>query len=651
MIRKLLLLYIVAAAFASAAASQGGFTTVTGTIVDPNLFPYACSGGTISAQLITAGGAGPTLNGLGFSTVTSPVQLGCITSPGSGANGSFAMRLADSGVIVPGNTQWKFTVNMSPGITPPMGTGPQSFSFTTAINCSTNTPATCTSNTIDISTQLNALAPALTRLSSATGIGVGGGSVTSVSAGNLSPLFTTLVSTPSTTPSLAFTLTNAGANTVFGNCTGSTAPPSFCSITAAMLPAGSGTVSSVGLALPPEFLVSGSPVTSSGTLTGTKVNQPAGTVWAGPSLNSIGGSFDGSATATANASTTISITMQPSTNHDWGWFITASAPLSGGAVTMNSPWVLQNTNGNAGGIFTQKLTTTAPVTGTATYGSSTNSAAVMFLLQYVPATTPSVVQGLVATGGLGNGSNLTFSSNTTIGNNCLVAVFTSGAPLSGGVGSFTDSQANNWTPLVPVQNGASAVIYGAITCALTQATTDTITFHTSASFGGSGFMAIYEVTNVNPTNPVSAPPVFTPIANLLAAFPTISTFTNKNLSGSVAVTLNTLTTIDSVTVTMPATGGPWRARVNYTYYKSGGVNYNCYITDGTIFFAPFEAETTGNVPGCFASAMSTVTYANGAVVTFTAKIFDTGSSTITQTSNVHTPSAVSAMQVEIVSSN
>lgn len=59
---------------------------------------------------------------------------------------------------------------------------------------------------------------------SATG---GTGTVTSFSAGNLSPLFTTSVSTATTTPSLSFSLSNAAANTYFGNATGSTAAPSF----------------------------------------------------------------------------------------------------------------------------------------------------------------------------------------------------------------------------------------------------------------------------------------------------------------------------------------------------------------------------------------------------------------------------------------
>src|SRR6185437_6581247 len=44
-----------------------------------------------------------------------------------------------------------------------------------------------------------------------------------------------------------------------------------------------GTATSVGLSLPAIFSVSGSPVTSSGTLTATLATQSANLVWAGPS--------------------------------------------------------------------------------------------------------------------------------------------------------------------------------------------------------------------------------------------------------------------------------------------------------------------------------------------------------------------------------
>lgn len=109
------------------------------------------------------------------------------------------------------------------------------------------------------------------------------GTVTSFSAGALSPLFTTSVATPTTTPALSFTLSNAAANLIFaGPTTGSAAPPTYRSLVTADLPAGTGTVTSVGLSLPAIFTVSNSPVTSSGTLTAVLATENANKVWAGP---------------------------------------------------------------------------------------------------------------------------------------------------------------------------------------------------------------------------------------------------------------------------------------------------------------------------------------------------------------------------------
>ena len=53
------------------------------------------------------------------------------------------------------------------------------------------------------------------------------GTVTSFSSGNLSPLFTTSVSASSLTPALSFSLSNAGANTWFGNNSGISTTPSY----------------------------------------------------------------------------------------------------------------------------------------------------------------------------------------------------------------------------------------------------------------------------------------------------------------------------------------------------------------------------------------------------------------------------------------
>lgn len=55
----------------------------------------------------------------------------------------------------------------------------------------------------------------------------GGGTVSTVSSGNLSPLFTVGITNPTTTPAFTFTLSTAAANTYFGNATGGVASPSY----------------------------------------------------------------------------------------------------------------------------------------------------------------------------------------------------------------------------------------------------------------------------------------------------------------------------------------------------------------------------------------------------------------------------------------
>ncbi len=84
----------------------------------------------------------------------------------------------------------------------------------------------------------------------------------------------------STVPSLP----NQSANVVYaGPTSGGAATPAFRNLVTADLPGGTGTVSSVAIALPAStFSISGSPVTGSGTLTGTFTTQSANTGFLGP---------------------------------------------------------------------------------------------------------------------------------------------------------------------------------------------------------------------------------------------------------------------------------------------------------------------------------------------------------------------------------
>lgn len=66
--------------------------------------------------------------------------------------------------------------------------------------------------------------------------GGGGGGVSTVSASSLSPLFSTLVSNSNTTPSIAFTLSNAGAYSLFGRGAGSGLPSYLASLDSNWIP-------------------------------------------------------------------------------------------------------------------------------------------------------------------------------------------------------------------------------------------------------------------------------------------------------------------------------------------------------------------------------------------------------------------------------
>jgi hypothetical protein len=119
MIGKISFLKALAVLFCSAPFALAQFTTVTGTVTDPNGLPYA--GGTISATLVASGS--PTLNGFAYTPPTQPSGLNAI--------GFFTMRLGDNTVLLPGASTWTFKVCSAGGtIQPAGGKGPVCFTLT-----------------------------------------------------------------------------------------------------------------------------------------------------------------------------------------------------------------------------------------------------------------------------------------------------------------------------------------------------------------------------------------------------------------------------------------------------------------------------------------------------------------------------------------
>jgi hypothetical protein len=142
--RKLFRVFSFALLLISTAA-LAQFTTVTGTVVDPNGLAYAFA--TITPLLVLPGNVSPTLNGQTYLPPTQPTGLSI--------TGFFTMRLADNTVLLPGGTTWNFTVCSGAGtVQPAIGKGPVCFTLAA--------PITISGASQDISANLNAVAVALT---------------------------------------------------------------------------------------------------------------------------------------------------------------------------------------------------------------------------------------------------------------------------------------------------------------------------------------------------------------------------------------------------------------------------------------------------------------------------------------------------------
>src|SRR5204862_5913356 len=143
----------------------------------------------------------------------------------------------------------------------------------------------------------------------------GSGTVTTMSTGNLAPLFTASVVTATTTPALSFALSNAAAHTFFGNNTGSTAAPAYLRLACADLSDSASGCSTAATSFPLSATVlgtngSGQPVAATTTGSGTTVPLATSPVLDTPSVTTINDAtahpfIASSATASAVDSLTI----------------------------------------------------------------------------------------------------------------------------------------------------------------------------------------------------------------------------------------------------------------------------------------------------------------------------------------------------------
>jgi len=187
-----------------------------------------------NGQLLIGNGTGYTLNTLGYGAGISVTNgLGTITV----ANTGVLSNIAGTGI----------SVSSATGNVTIANTGVLSFSAgTTGL-----TPATATTGAVTLAGKLV--------------IANGGTNSTSTPTAGAVPYGTGTAYAFTAAGTAGQVLTSAGAGT-----------PTWTTV-------GTGTVTSVGLALPSIMSVSGSPVTTSGTLTGTLTTQAVNAIFAGPS--------------------------------------------------------------------------------------------------------------------------------------------------------------------------------------------------------------------------------------------------------------------------------------------------------------------------------------------------------------------------------
>lgn len=384
------------------------------------------------------------------------------------------------------------------------------------------------------------------------------------------------------------------------------------------LPAGGG-IANINLTLPPQYSVAGSPcVSSTCAFTGLWQSEPSNYVLAGPALNSIGGVYDGTAASTGNSALT-TLTDAPTTAHDWA-FVAVQSSGQSSAPTLPGGWTKNFSPGNNGAVWNQVFSTNALITAPVTLANSAQWAEILFMLR-LPAGSPSIVQSQSTTGAFTTSTN-TFVSNTTTGNS-IIAIFC-GVPAVTMQATFTDNQKNIYTLVGVASNGLNAVCIAGMTSTILGGTTDPVTV-TLNGLSTTSFFLTMEVSNIalptgEPTFRALQPGDFP--ANISG--PPIQVFTDCPLTGDVAVSASTQTTVKTCVVTMPATGCPCRAFISYSLYVTtgtSGVGYEFSVGDGTNNNAGVNVGQSNGSAGALISASyggySKGTYSNGAIITYT----------------------------------
>lgn len=193
--------------------------------------------------------------------------------------------------------------------------------------------------------------------------GGGSGTVTSVAL-SMPAIFSVSGSPVTTTGTLTATLATQTAGKIFAAPPTTTGTPTFQTIVAEHLNptysngqvlttngagvvswttvGGSGTVTSVGLSLPSEITVTGSPVTGAGTLTGTWTNQTAGKIFAAPPTSTGTPTFLQIQAEHLNATYTNTYILQTNGTGVLSWVVKPTGTVTSVGLTMPSEFQIAN---------------------------------------------------------------------------------------------------------------------------------------------------------------------------------------------------------------------------------------------------------------------------------------------------------------------
>lgn len=345
------------------------------------------------------------------------------------------------------------------------------------------------------------------------------GTVTSVSVGNLSPLFTSSVATATTTPAITFALSNAAGGTVFGNSSGSSTTPSFTSVPAFGIAnttegqlvmysatSGSSVIRVIGASgnyffnLPLSAGAAGQVLTSQGGTTAAMTWTTPGTVTTVSVVSANG--FAGSvATATTTPAITLSTTVSNTqiVSSDGTAFIgSGQFTFTGQAVQLASTNTTQATTSSIFSVAANSLTT-----GTAQYiassslttgnllrlvGSSTTLAAGNEMLD-ISLSGANGTNAITATGARISVTN----TNATSGTNTALDLVASGATTT----NNAITAAGN--VILTSANTTQATTSSALTLTANSLTTGTAEYISSSSLTGGNLLKLVSTSTASTT--------------------------------------------------------------------------------------------------------------------------------------------------------